>query len=152
MNATAQEFEIACPHCGGKFTAPGFGKFICPHCANPVEIGGSQSAGKTKIDNGMGWWTIISLGAWFLFLLPGGFILFAVVFNLFVSAQINHEIPGGGGINLIMAGVSAITLTIGIALRAWAKSGKFSIVCGKCGNKTTKHAVMCAACSTDFSA
>jgi hypothetical protein len=149
--AAAQEFEIACPHCGEKFTAPGFGRFICPHCSNPVEIGNSEAIGKTRVDNGLGWWTIISLVAWLLFLLPGVLFLSAVIFNLFVAHQSQQNMAGGEGIGLVMAAVGIVILTIGLAMRSWAMSGKFSIVCGKCGNKTTKAAMICATCGADFS-
>lgn len=148
MNAAEPSIEIACPHCRKPFTVPGSGKFICPHCSNPVDVGESPRIGKTKVNNGLGWWTIIAAIGWLGFIIPGGFICAASIIFL---ASTSAEDGGDSGMTLIFGIGGIFLLMIGLGFRSWALSGKFGIVCGSCGNKTTKHSIVCSVCKADFS-
>jgi predicted RNA-binding Zn-ribbon protein involved in translation (DUF1610 family) len=138
--------NVECPSCKTILEVPGVGRFHCPNCGQHVEVAGEKNEVtlKRKIDNGLGWWSLLDLIAWLMFFLPGGFCVFAFVFNVATKQAVDAVL------SFLIGAVGVILILIGSAIHKWASSGHYSVVCANCGNNTTKTAIMCAACKMKF--
>ncbi len=155
MNTTTQ---ITCPACKAVIEIFGEGRVECPSCGQPFEIGTTPDvvhvAEKEEVNNGLGWWTAVTVLAASI-LIPSIILFIGLVVIIIGEVAFpgtgTNSTDRMGGMALLMMIPAGISIAVGEGLRAWAKSKKFTLVCSECGHDTTKHAKVCAQCKTEFS-
>lgn len=146
--------QFSCPHCGRLSEADSPGFVSCQNCGQAVDIQApKQRIGvwKKGIDNGLGWWTTVTVAAWAFFIIPACFYALAGIVSFLPIGMPDELTATMGtvlGIVLLLAGL--VFAAMGVGLIRWARGAQYQMVCSECGNHTHRHALKCATCSAAF--